>query len=144
MKHCFNQLYCFSLTALLSFACGRFATAPSDGPGSDSNGYDVGDTDIDVDTDTDVLGNADTDSNSSVIVLRSSLPYYANPSVDEADFASFISNTNTFGLKLFDTIADNETNVVFSPVSIAMVLGMTYAGARGNTAAQMAMTIQNN
>lgn len=48
---------------------------------------------------------------------------------------------NAFAADLYAHVAKNPGNVVFSPTSIATALAMTYAGARGNTAAQMEKTL---
>jgi serpin B len=50
-----------------------------------------------------------------------------------------VAADSMFGLDLFDQIAaDPNENVFISPMSIATALTMTYAGARGDTAAQLA------
>ncbi len=46
-----------------------------------------------------------------------------------------------FALDLYSTFVDMEGNIVMSPYSISAALAMTYAGARGNTAAQMERTL---
>lgn len=48
---------------------------------------------------------------------------------------------NALAVDLYAHVAKNPGNVVFSPTSIATALAMTYAGARGNTAAQMEKTL---
>jgi len=48
---------------------------------------------------------------------------------------------NRFGLELYHQIAPKKGNLFFSPSSIHTALAMTYAGARGNTAAEMARTL---
>jgi serine protease inhibitor len=45
---------------------------------------------------------------------------------------------NAFALDLYGQIRKPEGNLVFSPYSVSMALAMAYAGARGNTEAQMA------
>jgi len=75
---------------------------------------------------------------------RSDVPYDATPDISEADYPSFVSHTNDFGLDVFDQLVADDTNVVFSPVSTAVALGMTYAGARGDTATQMATALHND
>ena len=48
------------------------------------------------------------------------------------------SSNNTLGVKLYHSLcSQNAKNMVFSPLSIFTALGMTYMGARGNTAKQM-------
>jgi serpin B len=74
---------------------------------------------------------------------RSELPHDTTPDVSDADYQAFISSTNEFGLDLFEQFIADDTNVVFSPVSTAVALGMTYAGARNNTATQMAAVMHN-
>ena len=75
---------------------------------------------------------------------RSALPHDTTPDLSEADYQAFISNTNDFGLDVFEELVGDDTNVVFSPVSTALALGMTYAGARGDTATQMATAMHND
>jgi serpin B len=47
----------------------------------------------------------------------------------------------TFARALYGKLAAEEGNVFFSPYSVETALGMTYAGARGNTAAEMVRTL---
>ena len=49
-----------------------------------------------------------------------------------------VEGNNRFALKLYSELRTNEGNLFFSPYSISTALAMTYAGARGQTAAQMA------
>ena len=44
---------------------------------------------------------------------------------------------NEFGIDLYRELSEDAANVVFSPASIAIALGMARAGARGNTASQI-------
>lgn len=48
---------------------------------------------------------------------------------------------NDFGFALFHQL-DPEGNAAMSPASIGMALGMTYMGARGETAAEMSKTLR--
>jgi len=60
----------------------------------------------------------------------------ANP----ADAKTAATAIDTFGLELYRRILadpDTGTNVVFSPTSIALALGLARAGAKGETASQM-------
>ena len=51
------------------------------------------------------------------------------------------ANTTAFAFDLYREIAKQEGNLFFSPSSIATALAMAYAGARGETAAQMARAL---
>lgn len=57
----------------------------------------------------------------------------ASQPLDQAARAS-----NTFGLALYPHLTSQPGNLFFSPFSLESALAMTYAGARGQTAAQMA------
>ena len=59
-----------------------------------------------------------------------------------ADQAAAVAGCNDFGLALYGQIRGEKGNLFFSPSSIHTALAMTYAGARGNTAAQMAKTLR--
>jgi serpin B len=48
---------------------------------------------------------------------------------------------NQFALDLYGKLRAREGNLFFSPFSISTALGMTYGGARGQTAAEMASTL---
>jgi serpin B len=51
-------------------------------------------------------------------------------------------STNGLAVDLYHQVAGDENrNLVFSPVSISFALGMTYAGARGDTAVEMAKAL---
>ena len=67
-------------------------------------------------------------------VARADVP---RASAAPADAASAGAAINAFGLDLYRKIAAATTNVVVSPASIALALGMARAGARGQTAAEM-------
>lgn len=57
----------------------------------------------------------------------------ADPALAETPAAAI----NAFGLDLYKHMAEAEGNVVYSPTSIALALGMARAGARGQTAIEM-------
>ena len=54
------------------------------------------------------------------------------------DVRTVVRGANGFALKMFAQLAPGEGNVFFSPYSISSALTMTYVGARGPTAGQMA------
>jgi serpin B len=60
---------------------------------------------------------------------------------DSSDKQIVIEGNNAFALNLYAELSKEEGNLFFSPSSISTALAMTYAGARGNTATQMANTL---
>ncbi len=58
--------------------------------------------------------------------------------VPAADVAELVAGNTAFALDLYGQVRSDPGNVFYSPYSISVALGMTYAGARGETEAQMA------
>lgn len=58
-----------------------------------------------------------------------------------SDHDELVKGNNEFALDLYARLGKKEGNVFFSPYSISNALAMTYAGARGETAEQMAKTL---
>jgi serpin B len=66
----------------------------------------------------------------------------ANPAAETpTDTARVAQDRNAFAFDLYAQLAGREGNLFFSPYSISTALAMTYAGARGDTAQQMAKTL---
>ena len=61
--------------------------------------------------------------------------------VDEEGAKLVAEPNNAFAVDLYAKLKDAEGNLFFSPLSISTALAMTYAGARGDTAAQMAQVL---
>ncbi len=59
----------------------------------------------------------------------------------KTDLQTLVEGNNEFAFDLYHKLAEKEGNLFFSPYSISSALGMTYAGARGNTAKEMAQTL---
>lgn len=57
---------------------------------------------------------------------------------EEADTQAVVRGNTAFAADLYQQLSKQEGNVFFSPYSISLALGMTYGGARGNTAEEMA------
>ncbi len=64
----------------------------------------------------------------------------AQPQV-EADQAAVVAGNNAFAVELYAQLKSQPGNLFFSPASISTALAMAYAGARGDTAAEMAKTL---
>ena len=63
------------------------------------------------------------------------------PATPAEDLAQLAAGQNTFATDLYQKLRDTPGNLFFSPYSLATALTMTYAGARGNTQAQMAQVL---
>ena len=64
-----------------------------------------------------------------------------SPFLTTPETASIVEGNTQFGLDLYAVAADEaetNANIFISPASISTALGMTYGGARGETAVQMA------
>jgi len=75
-------------------------------------------------------------------VIKSDKPRVTSPNVDEADLATLVEGNSTFAFDLYQAIRESDGNLFYSPYSISLALAMTYAGAQGETAQQMADTLQ--
>lgn len=60
------------------------------------------------------------------------------PIVLDEKAAGIVNGNNNFGIGLFNLLATDEENFFISPLSVSQALGMTYNGALGETAQQMA------
>jgi serine protease inhibitor len=61
--------------------------------------------------------------------------------VAAADRAAVVEGNNAFAFALYGHLQNRNGNLFFSPESISTALAMAYAGARGNTATEMAKTL---
>jgi serpin B len=77
----------------------------------------------------------------SVKVLQSEQERDLNPSVSDDALTQLVADNNDFAWAFFEQARSQEGNLFFSPYSISVALAMTYAGAREQTAAQMAETM---
>jgi len=75
-------------------------------------------------------------------LVMSDKPRETAPDVSEADLALLIEGNSAFAFKLYQALREEEGNLFYSPHSISVALAMTYAGARNQTAEQMADTLQ--
>jgi serine protease inhibitor len=65
----------------------------------------------------------------------------AEPKPVAADRAAVVEGNNAFAFALYGQLQNRNGNLFFSPESISTALAMAYAGARGNTATEMAKTL---
>ena len=77
-------------------------------------------------------------------LVRSEVAYLTSSDVSANDLAAIQKAQRTFALDLYREIAANADpgdNLLISPYSVATILAMTYAGARGNTRDEMAAVL---
>jgi len=77
----------------------------------------------------------------SASMAQSSLSRDSAPGVPARDETVLVQGDNAFALDLYRSLRGGEGNLAFSPYSLSLALAMTYAGARGDTASQMAQTL---
>ena len=75
-------------------------------------------------------------------VIQSEKPRVTSPNVGEADLATLVEGNSAFAFNLYQALREGDGNLFYSPYSISLALAMTYAGAQGETAQQMADTLQ--
>ena len=78
---------------------------------------------------------------SAVIVIFSLLVPSAFADEHPANIKSIVTGNNLFALELYAQLKKEKGNLFFSPYSISSALAMTYNGARGDTAKEMANTL---
>jgi serpin B len=74
-------------------------------------------------------------------VLQSDRPRLPALPLDEARVPELVAGNTQFALDLYRVLFDAEQNLFYSPYSISQALAMTFAGARGETARQMAQAL---
>ena len=74
-------------------------------------------------------------------LIESDKERISSPSVSSADEDILVNGNTVFAYDLFQALKSEDGNVFYSPYSISLALAMTYAGARGETATQMADTL---
>ena len=61
--------------------------------------------------------------------------------MNSSDQTAVVDGNNEFSVALYGKLRSQDGNLFFSPESISTALAMTFAGARGDTAAEMATTL---
>ncbi len=70
--------------------------------------------------------------------IKSDLARNTAPDVSAAELDELVAGNTAFALDLYGQVRDEPGNLFMSPYSVSMALAMTYAGAEGDTATQMA------
>ena len=74
-------------------------------------------------------------------VLQSQVQRDLAPQAAPADLDELAQGNSAFALDLYQQARTEGENLFFSPLSLSLALAMTYAGAQGETASQMAQTL---
>jgi serpin B len=75
-------------------------------------------------------------------LLKSDKERLTSPDVDPSEQALLVEGNSAFAFELYRALREEEGNLFYSPHSISVALAMTYAGACGETAQQMADTLE--
>lgn len=76
-----------------------------------------------------------------LVVFATTCQEAVNAGVSDVDKKAVVEGNNAFAVGLYAELRDRDDNLFFSPHSISTALAMTYGGARGETAAQMAKAL---
>jgi len=77
-------------------------------------------------------------------VVKSDRLRITSPDVSPAEESLLVEGNSAFAFDLYQALREKDGNLFYSPHSISLALAMTYAGARGETAQQMANTLHFN
>lgn len=80
----------------------------------------------------------------AVDAAASTVPRIIDPQVPDADIESLSADNAAFAFSAYQKLSASAGNLVFSPASISIALAMTYAGAAGDTATEMAQALHFN
>lgn len=85
--------------------------------------------------------------NRSIFVLLLSFIFLAQVfplGASTSNLDILVTGNNTFAIDIYRSLSEKDGNIFLSPYSISSALAMTYAGARGDTAKEMANTLHFN
>jgi serpin B len=74
-------------------------------------------------------------------IIKSDKQRIAAPVISRSDEESLVDGNSAFAFDLYQALKEKDGNLFYSPYSISQALAMTYAGARGQTAQEMADTL---
>lgn len=126
-----SWMHLISLLILLAACQPATSTVP------DSADYPAGEKAGDETTRPPATGAAPVE----VPVAESGIDREREPQVTEEALAKLSAGNAQFAFDLFQALRSEEGNLFLSPYSISAALAMTHAGARGETAQQMAETL---
>jgi len=78
--------------------------------------------------------------NFAVIGILAVTGAIAQPPTPSSQMGELVAGNTAFAIDLYCQLRSNAGNIIFSPSSISTSLAMTYAGAKGKTADEIAKT----
>ena len=87
------------------------------------------------------LTNLLPNQSSAVGLVKSEQLRITAPAVAPTDMTTLSAGNSAFAFDLYQALRNKDGNLFYSPYSISLALAMTYAGARGETAQQMASAL---
>ena len=78
----------------------------------------------------------------AALLVATSCSTQPRPTRPTGPTAEFVAATNSVALRILKTQTASDKNLVFSPLSISLVMSMVYGGARGETAVEMGRALQ--
>lgn len=79
-----------------------------------------------------------------VNMVKSNRARNLSPNLAAGEMEQLVEGNTAFALDFYHLVKGDQGNFLFSPHSISVAFAMTYAGARNNTAIQMAQTLHFN
>ena len=99
------------------------------------------DVQVDAENQADVQGQVDVQTDLAAgdyEVARSEKSRDESPAVDFFVLSELVGGNSEFAFDFYQAVRSEDGNLFYSPHSISIALAMTYGGARGETASQMA------
>ena len=126
--------------ALLISACAPAAEVPTDTqpPQSTSEPYPVDETPSETESPEDAYPIDETPTQLDYSDIIGGAAYITSPRADFDDIEDHAEDMNEFAVELYRQLASEDGNLVFSPYGIYQAFMMVYAGADGETRAQIA------
>lgn len=81
------------------------------------------------------------DGATKIDTVKSPVQRVVDPPVPTADSTTLASDNAAFAFDVYKQLIATNNNLIFSPASISIALAMTYAGAAGTTATEMASAL---
>jgi serpin B len=82
-----------------------------------------------------------TTTDGAVIIKFYNCGRDSQPNVAQGEMAALVNGNTAFAIDLYKKVANDTGNIFFSPYSVSIALAMTWGGAKGETATDMASAL---